>query len=78
MSGELWFYHLERSALEDVLPELLEKTLARGWRALVRSPDARRLEALDQWLWSWRDDSFTPQCRSGIEMPKKGKVFLLK
>ena len=65
MSGELWFYHLERSSLEDVLPELLEKTLARGWRALVRSPDARRREALDQWLWAWRDDSFTPHGQAG-------------
>ncbi|MDB5454933.1 MAG: polymerase chi subunit HolC, partial [Caulobacter sp.] len=36
---DVWFYHLERSALEQVLPELLEKTLGRGWRALVRGPD---------------------------------------
>ena len=48
MSGDLWFYHLERSSLDEVLPELLEKTLARGWRALVRSPDAKRREAIDQ------------------------------
>jgi DNA polymerase-3 subunit chi len=57
---EVWFYHLERSALDQVLPELLEKTLARGWRALVRTPDPDRLEHLDGWLWSWREDSFLP------------------
>lgn len=63
--SELWFYHLERSSLEEVLPELLEKTLARGWRALVRSPDARRREAIDKLLWTWRDDSFTPHAQAG-------------
>jgi DNA polymerase-3 subunit chi len=57
---EVWFYHLERSSLEQVAPELLEKTLARGWRARVRSDDPRRVEALDAWLWTYRDDSFLP------------------
>jgi len=57
---EVWFYHLERTALEQALPELLERTLSKGWRALVRSPDAARLEQFDAWLWTWRDDAFLP------------------
>ena len=57
---EVWFYHLERSGLDDVLPGLLERTLQKGWRALVRSTMTDRLEQLDAWLWSWRDDSFLP------------------
>lgn len=57
---EVWFYHLERSGLDQVLPDLLEKTLARNWKALVRSRLADRLEHLDSWLWSYRDDSFLP------------------
>ena len=57
---EVWFYHLERTALDQALPDLLQKTLARGWRALVRSPDAQRIEHLDGWLWSFREDSFLP------------------
>ena len=55
---EVWFYHLERTSLDQALPELLEKTLARGWRAVVRSGAAERIEHLDGWLWSYRDDSF--------------------
>ena len=55
---EVWFYHLERTGLDQALPELLEKTLAKGWRAVVRSPDRLRIEHLDGWLWSWRDDAF--------------------
>ena len=57
---EVWFYHLEQTSLDQALPELLEKTLAKGWRAVVRAPTPERLEYLDGWLWSWRDDSFLP------------------
>ncbi len=51
MTAEIWFYHLERSGLEAVLPPLLEKTVDRGWRALVRTTNAERVAALDDQLW---------------------------
>jgi DNA polymerase-3 subunit chi len=57
---EVWFYHLERTGLDQALPELLEKTLARGWKALVRTAEPRRVEHLDGWLWTYRDESFLP------------------
>lgn len=57
---EVWFYHLERTGLEQALPELLEKTLQRGWKALVRVRAAERLQHLDGWLWTYRDESFLP------------------
>jgi DNA polymerase-3 subunit chi len=57
---EVWFYHLERTGLDQALPELLEKTLGRGWKAIVRARDAQRVEHLDNWLWTYRDDSFLP------------------
>ena len=60
MMGDIWFYHLERTALDRALPELLGKTLEKGWRALVRSPDPERLAALDAALWTGRDDGFLP------------------
>lgn len=60
MTAEVWFYHLERTGLDQALPELLEKTLQRGWKAIVRSAVPERVEHLDGWLWSYRDDSFLP------------------
>lgn len=57
---EVWFYHLERSSLDQVLPDLLDKTLKKGWRAVVRTGAPDRLEHLDSWLWSFRDESFLP------------------
>ncbi len=57
---EVLFYHLEHQPLERVLPVLLERTLERGWRAVVQCGSAERLDALDSGLWTYRDDSFLP------------------
>ncbi|MEO8926331.1 MAG: DNA polymerase III subunit chi [Caulobacteraceae bacterium] len=73
---EVWFYHLERAALDQVLPELLEKTLARGWRALVRSSDPARIEHLDSWLWAFREDSFLPHGPAGEASSPRQPVLL--
>lgn len=76
MTCEVWFYHLERTALDQALPELLEKTLARGWRALVRTGAAERVEHLDGWLWSWRDDAFLPHGVAGEPQAERQPVLL--
>lgn len=56
--AEVRFYHLTERPLEAVLPVMLERSLARGWRALVRGTDPGRIEALSQALWTWREESF--------------------
>jgi DNA polymerase-3 subunit chi len=76
MTGELWFYHLEKSSLEEVLPELLEKTLARGWRALVCSPDVAALKDLDKLLWTFRADSFLPHGLATQPDPDQQNILL--
>jgi DNA polymerase-3 subunit chi len=73
---EVWFYHLERTGLDQALPELLQKTLQRGWRALVRTPDPARLEHLDGWLWSYRDDTFLAHGTSDEPMSERQPVLL--
>lgn len=62
---EVFFYHLERSRLEDVLPDLLEKTLQKGWRAVVRTATPATAAALDDALWTLREDSFLPHAAGG-------------
>jgi DNA polymerase-3 subunit chi len=57
---EVLFYHLQRQALEAVLPTLLQRSLERGWRALVRAASDERLSALDDHLWTFSDESFLP------------------
>ena len=75
-SCEVWFYHLERTGLDQALPELLEKTLARGWKALVRSREPARVEHLDGWLWSYRDESFLPHAPAGEAGAERQPVLL--
>jgi DNA polymerase-3 subunit chi len=62
---EILFYHLETQPLERVLPLLLEKSLERGWRAVVETSSRERAEALDAMLWTFRDDSFLPHGIAG-------------
>lgn len=62
---EMFFYHLERQPLERVLPSLLEKSLERGWRVVVQAASDERVEALDAYLWTYRDDGFLPHGTAG-------------
>lgn len=73
---EVWFYHLERTGLDQALPELLEKTLARGWKAVVRAREAARVEHLDGWLWSYRDESFLPHGPDGEPAAPRQPILL--
>lgn len=43
--------------------------MARGWRALVKAADAEALQALDEALWTYRDESFLPHGTDGAEQP---------
>ena len=57
---DISFYHLTRTRLEAALPQMLEKTLERGQRAVVRAGSAERVEALNGWLWTYKDRGFLP------------------
>lgn len=58
--AEVLFYHLDRQPLERVLPELLEKCLERGWRAVVQLGSEERCEVIDAHLWTYREEAFLP------------------
>ncbi len=74
---EILFYHLERTNLETVLPGLLEKSLSRGWRALVVTGSVEKMEALDSHLWTYRDESFLPHNVMGkSQTPQEEPVLL--
>jgi DNA polymerase-3 subunit chi len=62
---ETLFYHLEKRSLEEVLPGLVEKSLARGWRVVIRTDSAERSDALDSLLWTYDDQSFLAHAQSG-------------
>lgn len=74
--SEALFYHLERRRLEDVLPGLLEKTVERGWRALVRVDTAERASAIDALLWTYNDESFLPHAISGDGEARRQPILI--
>ena len=57
---EIAFYHLRQAALDQVLPKLLEKTLAQGKRAVVLTGSPERAEALATALWTYNPASWLP------------------
>lgn len=73
---EIWFYHLQRRTLEDVLPGLLERALQRGWRAVVQGASEERIAALDEHLWTYSDDSFLPHGSAREGDPEMQPIFL--
>lgn len=74
--AEMRFYHLERHELDQVLPNLLERTLARGWRAVVQATTKARLAQLDQWLWTYSEESFLPHGAAGDGPPARQPIYL--
>lgn len=74
--AEVLFYHLEPRPLEAVIPLLLEKTLERGWRAIVEVGSRERAEALDSHLWTFRDDAFLPHGLAGDETDPLQPILL--
>ncbi len=73
---EVLFYHLERQPLERILPNLLQRTLDRGWRAVVQVSSVERLEALDAHLWTYADDSFLPHGTAKEGGPARHPILL--
>jgi DNA polymerase-3 subunit chi len=73
---EIWFYHLQRRTLDDVLPGLLERALQRGWRAVVQGATEERIAALDEHLWTYSEESFLPHGSAREGDPQAQPVFL--
>ncbi len=73
---DIWFYHLERTPLEQALPELLEKVVQKGWRAYVHCHEDDKIEALNSKLWAYAPASFLAHGREGDELAPRQPVLL--
>lgn len=70
------FYHLTGKTLEQALPELLEKTLERGLKAVVMTGSSERAEALTQLLWTYRADRFLPHGNAKDGNPELQPIWI--
>ena len=74
--GEVLFYHLTRSPVEALLPTLLTRALAQGWRVAVRGSARARLEWLDEKLWLGPEEQFLPHGLAGGAHDARQPVLL--
>lgn len=74
--AEVLFYHLQAQPLEEILPELLERSLARNWRVVVESGAPEQLEEIDNLLWTYREESFLPHGREDQEFASEQPILL--
>lgn len=58
--AEIRFYHLTARTFEQTLPVLLDRTLQRGWRAVVSVGSEERVESLAGHLWTYSKEGFLP------------------
>lgn len=73
---EVMFYHLDRQTLDAALPLLVEKTLERGWRAVIQAGSDERVQALDALLWTYKPDSFVPHGTAADGDATRQPIFL--
>jgi DNA polymerase-3 subunit chi len=73
---EVRFYHLTRGSLESSLPVMLERTLARGQRAVVQCGSDDRAETLANHLWTYSETSFLPHGTARDGRPQAQPVWL--
>lgn len=74
---EVWLYHLERKSLEDVLPKLIESSLGKPWRALIKCESADRAASLDNLLWTYDEESFLPHAQLGDGDSQRQPVLIV-
>jgi DNA polymerase-3 subunit chi len=72
----VFFYHLERQSLEQILPRMLATSLERGWRVVVQAGSDERAEALAAHLWSFDDESFLPHGAKADGHPELQPIWL--
>jgi DNA polymerase-3 subunit chi len=73
---EFCFHHLERRRMDQALADLLEAALAKGERVVVQAGSAEEVEALNERLWTYRDDSFLPHGAKRDGEPETQPIYL--
>ena len=73
---EVLFYQLERRPLESALPDLLVRSLDRGWRVVVEVGSDERLDALNTHLWTYDEASFLPHGSASDGHAEEQPIFL--
>lgn len=72
---EIRFYHLQKQTLDQALPLILNKAIAKH-KILVKLPDAESVKTMSQKLWIYRPDSFLAHGSAKDEHPEDHPIWL--
>ena len=70
------FYHLQSWPVERALPQLLERALRAGHRAVVMAASEDRIEALANVLWTYDPNSWLPHGTAKDGVPGEHPIWL--
>lgn len=73
---DIAFYQLKQRPLDRVLPSLVERAYARGQRVAVQATTKRRLDEIDDLLWSTSPESFLPHGAKEAGAPEGQPIYL--
>ena len=73
---EFRFHHLERRRVDQALADLLERTLAEGRRVAVQARSPEEVEALNERLWTYAEESFLPHGTRRDGEPETQPIYL--
>ena len=73
---EFRFHHLERRRIEDATPELLEGLVAEGFRVVLQASSPEEVDAWNERLWTYADESFLPHGAARDGEPEAQPVYL--
>jgi DNA polymerase-3 subunit chi len=73
---DLRFYHLQRRKPEEALPAILEEALRQGLTVTIEAPEREWIEALNERLWTYSDESFLPHGAMRDGEPETQPIFL--
>lgn len=73
---EITFYHLTQTSLDEALPGLVERSLARNWKVTIQTHTDDVRDRLDRRLWEYDANSFLPHGRDGDEPMDQHPIVL--
>jgi DNA polymerase-3 subunit chi len=73
---EIFFYQLMSKPLEKALPQLLERSVERGWNVVLQTRTQEKCVALNEHLWTYSDEGFLPHGMAQDGDPEFQPIYL--
>lgn len=70
------FYHLTSSPVDRALPQLLERVVKSGAKAVVMAASDERVEAFNNLLWTYDPDSWLPHGSKKDGTPERHPIWI--